>query len=70
MIEIEFNGHYGQFIKCFLRKIEGDKAVIDYANDLSLEETIKLSENCLLQKSEFWQPIVGAQSANRSASPS
>ncbi|KAM7538805.1 hypothetical protein Aperf_G00000054448 [Anoplocephala perfoliata] len=44
MIEIEIKGHYGQFIKGFLRRIVEDKGVIAYADDPSTEELIPLSE--------------------------
>ncbi|VDK22157.1 unnamed protein product [Taenia asiatica] len=44
MIEIEIKGHYGQFIKGFLRRIVEDKGVIVYADDPSTEELIPLSE--------------------------
>ncbi|VDM19449.1 unnamed protein product [Hydatigera taeniaeformis] len=44
MIEVEIKGHYGQFIKGFLRRIVEDKGVIVYADDPSTEELIPLSE--------------------------
>ncbi|CDS37951.1 fragile X mental retardation syndrome [Echinococcus multilocularis] len=44
MIEIEIKGHYGQFIKGYLRRIVEEKGVIVYADDPSTEELIPLSE--------------------------
>ncbi|VDO10707.1 unnamed protein product [Rodentolepis nana] len=44
MIEIEVKGHYGQYIKGFLRRLVEDKGVIVYADDPSTEELIPLQE--------------------------
>ncbi|VUZ55288.1 unnamed protein product [Hymenolepis diminuta] len=44
MIEVEIKGHYGQYIKGFLKRLVEDKGVIVYADDLSTEELIPLQE--------------------------